>query len=179
MQLDPILVFASSLAMTVILANAATHKFRSPRWFVAQVADYGLLSESMVKPFARLLPLFEMAVALGLLVPQTRLIAALLAALLMAIYATAIGVNLWRGRRDIDCGCAGPGQMQPLRPVLLLRSALLIALSLLAAAEPQARSIGHFDSVVIISSAAVTLLLYVAADGLMANAPRLLKLIGR
>ena len=41
--------------------------------------------------------------------------AAAAAALLLALYAGAIGVNLARGRRDIDCGCGGPASRQPIR----------------------------------------------------------------
>jgi len=112
-------------------------------------------------------------------VPASRSLAALVAAALIALYAAAIGINLWRGRRDIDCGCAGPDQAQPLRPVLLARNAVLVALALLASVHPQARELGLFDGFVTLAASAVALLLYAAADGLLANGPRLLKLIGR
>ncbi|MNT47762.1 Methylamine utilization protein MauE [compost metagenome] len=117
--------------------------------------------------------------AFALLVPASRHVAALAAAALLAGYAGAISINLWRGRRDIDCGCAGPEQAQPIRPVLLARNAVLVSLALVASFAPHSRDLGVFDSFVVIASAAVALLVYAAADGLMANSPRLLKLIGR
>ena len=179
MQPDPIFVIAAALAVAVILASAATHKLRAPARFANQVEDYQLLPRSLVRPVARLLPFVEVAVAFALLVPASRGTAALAAAALLAGYAGAIAINLWRGRRDIDCGCAGPEQAQPIRPVLLARNAVLVGLALVASLAPHSRELGLFDSFVVIASAAVALLIYAAADGLMANSPRLLKLIGR
>lgn len=179
MPLDPILIHACALALAAILATAASHKLRAPRWFASQLEAYALLPAGLLTPVARLLPLLEGAVALGLLLPVSRGFAALAAGALMLAYAGAIAVNLWRGRRDIDCGCAGPGESQPLRPLLLLRNAALLGLALLAAATPLTRELGLFDGFVAIAAAAVLLLLYAAVDGLLTNAPRLLKLTGR
>jgi len=179
MHSDPIFIIASALAISVLLASAATHKLRAPARFAKQLADYQLLPDALVRPGARLIPLLELAIAFALLVPLSRGWAALSAASLIALYAAAIGINLWRGRRDIDCGCAGPDQAQPLRPLLLLRNSVLVALALLASVAPIARDMTVFDGFVTLASAAVALLIYAAADGLLANSPLLLKLIGR
>ncbi|MGE8063633.1 MauE/DoxX family redox-associated membrane protein [Pseudomonas sp. NPDC089569] len=179
MQSDPIFIIASAIAIAVLLASAATHKVRAPGRFARQLADYQLLPEALVRPTARLVPLLELAIAFALLVPVTRGWAALSAASLLALYAAAMGINLWRGRRDIDCGCAGPDQAQPLRPVLLLRNSVLVALALLASVAPVVRDMTVFDGFVTLACATVALLIYAAADGLMANSPLLLKLIGR
>lgn len=179
MPLDPILIYACALALAAILATAATHKLRAPRWFAAQLEAYALLPQALLRPAARTLPLVEGAIAAALLLPASRAAAALAAGALLALYAAAIAVNLWRGRRDIDCGCAGPGESQPLRPLLLLRNAALLGLALFAGATPLARELGLFDGFVALAAAAVLLLLYAAVDGLLTNAPRLLKLTGR
>jgi hypothetical protein len=179
MHSDPIFIIASAVAIAVLLASAATHKVRAPARFARQLADYQLLPDSLVRPGARLIPLLELASAFALLVPVSRGWAALSAASLLALYAAAIGINLWRGRRDIDCGCAGPDQAQPLRPVLLLRNSALVVLALLASVAPIARDMTLFDGFVTVAAAAVALLIYAAADGLLANSPLLLKLIGR
>ncbi|CAD5106890.1 MauE/DoxX family redox-associated membrane protein [Zestomonas carbonaria] len=179
MQPDPIYTLAGALTVAAILASAASHKLRAPRRFARQLEDYRLLPQALLGAATRLIPLLEAALALALLVPASRHPAALGAAALLAGYASAIGINLWRGRRDIDCGCAGPEQAQPLRPSLLLRNAVLVALALLASLAPQARELGLFDGFVVVAASAAALLLYVATDGLLANAPRLLKLIGR
>ena len=179
MQADPIFVITAALAGAVILASAATHKLRALGRFSNQVEDYQLLPRALVRPVARVLPCIEVAVAFALLVPASRHTAALAAAVLLAGYALAISINLWRGRRDIDCGCAGPEQAQPIRPILLTRNTVLVGLALIASLAPHSRDLGAFDSFVVIASSAVALLLYAAADGLLANGPRLLKLIGR
>jgi hypothetical protein len=179
MTLDPIFIIASALAVAVLLASAATHKLRAPGRFARQLADYQLLPEALVRPIGRVIPLLELLIAFALLVPFSRAIAAVGAAVLIALYAAAIGINLWRGRRDIDCGCAGPDQAQPLRPVLLARNAVLVALALLASTTPIVRDLGFFDGFVTVAASAVALLIYAAADGLLANSPLLLKLIGR
>lgn len=179
MHIDPIFIIASALAIAVLLASAATHKLRAPARFAKQLADYQLLPEALVRPSARVIPVLELAIAFALLVPVSRSWAALTAASLITLYAAAIGINLWRGRRDIDCGCAGPDQAQPLRPVLLLRNSVLVGLALLASVAPIVRDLTVFDGFVTLASAAVALLIYAAADGLAANSPLLLKLIGR
>ncbi|OOG14531.1 MULTISPECIES: MauE/DoxX family redox-associated membrane protein [unclassified Pseudomonas] len=179
MLLDPIFIIACALTIAVLLASAATHKVRAPARFAKQLADYQLLPDALVRPVARVIPVVELAIAFALLVPVSRHWAALTAASLIALYAAAIGINLWRGRRDIDCGCAGPDQAQPLRPVLLLRNSVLVGLALLASTLPMARDLGFFDGFVTVAASAVALLLYAAADGLLANSPLLLKLIGR
>ncbi|MCY1281082.1 Methylamine utilization protein MauE [compost metagenome] len=179
MSFDPIFVIASAIPVAVILASAASHKLRAPARFADQLEDYQLLPRALVKPVSRGLPLVELAIAFALLVPASRPLAALLAAALLALYAAAIGLNLWRGRRDIDCGCSGPDQAQPLRPVLLARNATLAGLALVASLSPQARELGLFDGFVVIAASATALLIYAAAEGLLANGPRLLKLIGR
>ena len=179
MTLDPIFIIASALAVAVLLASAATHKLRAPGRFARQLADYQLLPEALVRPIGRVIPLLELLIAFALLVPFSRAIAAVCAAALIALYASTIGINLWRGRRDIDCGCAGPDQAQPLRPILLTRNAVLVALALLASTTPIVRDLGLFDGFVTVAASAVALLIYAAADGLLANSPLLLKLIGR
>ncbi|WP_330213962.1 MauE/DoxX family redox-associated membrane protein [Pseudomonas sp. Z18(2022)] len=179
MHIDPIFIIASALAIAVLLASAATHKLRAPARFARQLADYQLLPEALTRPGARVIPVLELVIAFALLVPATRSWAAFSAAGLIVLYAAAIGINLWRGRRDIDCGCAGPDQAQPLRPILLLRNGALVAVALLACVSPIARDLGFFDGFVTVAASAVALLIYAAADGLLANSPLLLKLIGR
>ena len=76
MQPDPIFVIACALTIAVILASAATHKLRAPSKFADQVEDYQLLPKALVKPLSRLIPVFELAIALGLLIPASRAIAA-------------------------------------------------------------------------------------------------------
>ncbi|MDF0733114.1 methylamine utilization protein MauE [Pseudomonas entomophila] len=178
-MLDPVLISASSTALAVLLASAASHKLRAPRLFSHTVRRYEVLPQALALPATLGLAALELALALGLLLPASRSLAALGAVLLMALYAAAIGLNLWRGRRDIDCGCSGPGASQPLRPVLLLRNLAFAVLALVAALPSSPRALGAADLLLIVAATAVALLIHVAVDGLLANQPRLAKLTGR
>jgi len=179
MYLDPIYSTVCALVLAAILATAATHKLRAPRQFTRQLGNYALLPQILLAPFTRLIPLLEASLALTVLLPASRTWAAIATAVLMAGYALAIGINLWRGRHDMECGCSGPNQSQPLRPLLLLRNAGLIALALLAAQTPLAREMGAADLMLSIFASATLLLLYTASDTLLANAPHLRMLNGK
>jgi len=179
MHPDPIYPTVCALTLAAILATAATHKLRTPQRFARQLDDYALLLQPLLAPFTRLIPLLEATLALALLLPMSRTWAALGTAALLVAYALAIGINLWRGRRDMDCGCSGPNQSQPLRPVLLLRNAGLVILALVAAQTPLTREMGAVDLALSILASATLLLLYTASNTLLANVPHLRTLNGK
>ncbi|MFM7275424.1 MAG: MauE/DoxX family redox-associated membrane protein, partial [Gammaproteobacteria bacterium] len=58
------------------------------------------------------------------------------AAVLLAVFALAMGINLQRGRSGIDCGCFRGTLRQSLRIELVLRNILLLAAALLCALMP-------------------------------------------
>ncbi len=122
---------------TLIALTYLTASFGKMRhWAVFQgvVANYRLLPDALVAPFAYLLPPFEMllgaALLFGLLSPWTELAAAAL----LLVFAAAIGLNLKRGRRHIDCGCFQSALKQSLSWTLVVRNvvlALLLGIALL------------------------------------------------
>src|SRR6202035_1483448 len=61
------------------------------------------------------------------------------AAVLLGAFAVAMGINLLRGRRQIDCGCFQGALKQPLRWTLVGRNALLVLLLVAADAAPSGR----------------------------------------
>ena len=61
------------------------------------------------------------------------------AAGLLSAFAVAMGINLLRGRRHIDCGCFQGALKQPLRWTLVIRNALLALLLLAAGTAPSVR----------------------------------------
>jgi len=85
-------------------------------------------------------------------------------------------VNLIRGRRDIDCGCAGPAAQMPLSGALVVRNALLVAAAIAAAAPLQTRPLGAIDAFTFSAALAMGVLLWKAAHGLLENAPALARL---
>lgn len=175
----PIIAVSCSLVLAVILLTGASHKLRAPHRFARQIEDYALLSGPAISVMARALPVIEGLLAIALLVPGLRIWGAAGAALLLALYTGAIAINLWRGRRDIDCGCSGPGLERPLSPALLARNGVLITMAVLAGLPTGAAALNGFGLFLIGASVAAVLILYTATEGLLTNQPRLKSLSGR
>jgi Methylamine utilisation protein MauE len=74
--------------------------------FRSAVANYRLLPSALVRPVAVVLPLAEIVAAVLLALGILPLVVASVLAVLLVAFATAIGINLARGR-VFDCGCAG------------------------------------------------------------------------
>jgi hypothetical protein len=97
--------------LALVFARSAAHKVAEFSFFSATLGEYRLLPALFVGPVAVGLAIAEVA-AIGLLLfPTTRTPGANVAISLMSLYAIAMAINLRRGRRRIDCGCGGPGQM--------------------------------------------------------------------
>jgi len=114
------------IALTYLVA--AIGKMRHWAVFQGVVANYRLLPDVLVAPFAYCLPPFEMllgaALLFGLLSPWTELAAAAL----LLVFAAAMAINLKRGRRHIDCGCFQSALRQSLSLSLVVRNGLLALL---------------------------------------------------
>ena len=65
--------------------------------------------------------------------------------LLLSLYTAAIVLNLARGRRDIDCGCGGPGSRQTLHEWLVWRNLAYLTLALLALPPPLDRGMEFYQ----------------------------------
>lgn len=155
-------------ALALLFLGAALHKWRGGLRFEAQLSEYRLLPERLVGPVARLLAVLESLVAIALVLPQTRALAALVAAGLLFAYGGAIAVNLLRGRSHIDCGCGDTPQM--LSPWLLLRNALLAGGALLVALPAADRALGWTDLALGLPALLVLVITYQLAEQLLENA---------
>ena len=118
--------------VALIFLTAAWGKLRHRLEFQGVVANYRLLPDPLVVPFALALPPIEAVVGIllptGLLSPWTEG----LAAALLALFAVAMAINIRRGRTDIDCGCFQSSLKQTLNPTLVARNAVLVAALVLA-----------------------------------------------
>ncbi|KPK16995.1 MAG: hypothetical protein AMJ62_02990 [Myxococcales bacterium SG8_38] len=124
-MIDPVVALSLRLALSLLFVVAAWHKVSDLRRFTATVRAYELLPEALPSFFARVLPLAEAAIAVGLLYDPTQAAASVAAASILVLYAGAIGINLARGRREIDCGCFASSSPAPLSPWLLTRNLVL------------------------------------------------------
>jgi Methylamine utilisation protein MauE len=172
-SLDPAASWTISIALAVVFGASATIKFADFAEFRAAVANYRVGPEILITPAAILIPMAETFGAVGILIPSTHNAGAAVLLALLAIFTIAIVINLMRGRLNVDCGCFGPALRQPLSWCLPGRNAILMALAALAMPPSNGRTVTALDIATIAFGAATIVLLYLAANYLLANLPRL------
>ena len=143
--IDPLVGTIVRLGLSVLFAFAAWHKLRDPVAFRAAATDYQLVPARLLGAFALALPLVESAVAVGLIWPDTARAAGVAGAGLLGLYSGAIGINLLRGRRRIECGCFGPAARRELDEWLLARNGALVVACLCGALPAGDRALGLLD----------------------------------
>jgi hypothetical protein len=138
----PDVAIAIRTLIALVFLSAATAKMRNWPIFRGVVANYRLLPQALVGPVTYVLPPVEAAIGAmlptGLFAPW----AEAAAAVLLGAFAVAMGINLLRGRRQIDCGCFQGALKQPLRWALVGRNALLALLLVAVDAAPSGRPDG-------------------------------------
>jgi hypothetical protein len=121
--------------VALVFLSAAFGKARHRLAFQGVVVNYRLIPEIAVPAFALLLPLVEATAAAGLLVAPPPWPEIGGAALLM-LFAAAMGINITRGRRHIDCGCFQSALKQTLNWTLVARNSGLAVLLAVPASVP-------------------------------------------
>ena len=176
-MIDPVIELSLRLALALLFGAAAWHKASDWIRFGAIVRSYRLLPSWLVAPLTWLLPGVEVLIAVGLLLPSTRQVAAVGAAMLLLVYASAIGVNLARGRRDIDCGCSASSAHVPLSNWLVARNAILIVAAFILVMPARPRTLVWIDALTIMT-AVTTLSLLWSAGQRLAGTGQALRRIG-
>ncbi len=125
MTMDPSVPLACRLLGTLVFLTAAAGKLRHRHELAGVVANYGVLPEPLAAPAAWTVVALEGLVALSLASGAWLEAGAALAIGLLGLFALAIGINLARGRREIDCGCFQSGLRQRLSGGLIVRNLLL------------------------------------------------------
>lgn len=157
-------------ALAFVFAEAAVHKLRDPAAFSGIVRGHALVPDGLAPGVTASLITGEGLAALALLAPIGAAPGAVLALALLGVYSTAIGVNLARGRRDVDCGCLGPGQRQSLAPWMLLRNGILGIAAAACLIPLAARPLSWLvDGISIAGGASVLILVFLAATRLAAT----------
>jgi hypothetical protein len=156
---------ASAWVVAIILGWSALHKLRFSADFIGAFAGYRLLPNVALK-FWFVVPIVEILAVAELLVSLAQ--SRWLALLLFVLYATAISINLLRGRKHIDCGCGGDGT--PISWGLVLRNAALVGLAL-----PLQAPVNGFTAVsgvLMTATVLIAVLCYVTTNQLFANSAR-------
>ncbi len=166
--LDPLPVLLATGAVAILLLHAAWAKLADRGLFEQHLAAYGV-PDAALAPLAWALPAAELAAALGLMTPW-RGTAALVAALLLALYGGAMAWQLAHGRRP-DCGCGGAPL--PLSRALVARNAGLVALALAAALPVGHRALGLADVATAAAGWLLLTLVYAAFNQVLRQAAHL------
>ncbi len=102
------LILLLRVAVGVLFVWAGGAKIGHADVFAAQIAAFGLVPHALIAPLALLLPLFEVLLGAYLVLGLYTRVAAIIAVVQLAIFATAIGTAVARGL-SLSCGCFGPG----------------------------------------------------------------------
>ena len=171
-MIDPAIGALLAGALALLFASAALHKLRSLPSFAAALRAYRVLPDSLAA-MAWVVPLLELTIAAGLLARSSRTGACAAGAALLLSYASAIAINLRRGRRDLACGCGGPEDRRLIAPWMVWRNLLLAGLlgAMLLPWSP--RPLNAADALTIGAGTAVAALLYMSLERLLERvAPR-------
>jgi hypothetical protein len=166
-MLDPAAGILLAAALALLFASAAWHKLRALAQFTAVFVAYRVLPPAVSGRIAWTVPALELAIAAALPWEPSRRAASVAGAAILTAYAGGIALNLARGRRDLDCGCAGPGDRRPIAGWMLWRNLLLAAALGIAAMPWSPRALVVLDILTIAGGLAVAALLYVALDRLL------------
>ena len=166
---DPALNLIAALVLSYVFVLAGLHKCRAPAAFAATLANYRILPEGLARQGVYLVPVAEIMTGVALLIPATVQLAALSAGGLLCVYIAAIGINLLRGRRNIDCGCGGPAQKQTISEWMIVRNGLLLVLAFIAGSRVEPRALLWFDWLTIILATVMGCLFYNIINRLLVN----------
>ena len=169
MLIDPAISTAFGFSLSALFAASAAHKATGFAEFAGVLRNYRIAPDAMVTPLAFLAIVIEAALALGLLAPSVRAIAAIGSAGLLSAYGLAMAVNIARGRVDIDCGCSFGASSDRLAWSLVIRNGVLALIAILVASPTAARSLGWTDfafSALFVATAAA---FYLTFEALRAN----------
>ena len=169
MNVEPLIGLIFSMVLSYIFVVAAVHKWKDLGEFQETLANYQVIPTFLVKPFSFAMPMVELFAGVGILVPAITNLSALVIALLLLTYMTAMSLNLVKGRRSIDCGCGGGDQKQNISEWLVLRNAVLVFFAWCVMSNNPVREFIWFDWLVAFLATTVICLIYNILNQLLVN----------
>jgi Methylamine utilisation protein MauE len=168
-MLDPALGYLIVGGIAVLFAGAAVHKWQDPVRFAHVFAAYGVMPGAAARGLAPLIPCLEFGTALGLLWQPSRTAAIAVGMVLLCGYAAALGLNLRRGNRDLDCGCGPARERRPIAAWMVWRNLLLAAALGVALRGWSVRAFGLTDVLTVAGGLLAGATLYAAVDRLLGD----------
>jgi hypothetical protein len=145
LQQQEILALFCSMVVAVVFLTSGVMKLVDKKTFVAVVRDFALLPDSVATFLGTVLPYFEILIAVTLILDIYRGVLLGVAIVLLTSFATAVSINLLRGRSYISCGCFGAHENSPLTWSLVSRNLLLIGVAVVSSLTSNSSGIGLFE----------------------------------
>lgn len=167
--IDPVFAQILELSLFALLTSSGIEKLKNRNLFSQALIGYQLLSVALIPVFSIIIPLLEISLAVSLLVTDFRPTVFFIAALL-AVYASAIYINIRRGNLSLECGCRLGEAHQTISMALVYRNLVLGSGSLMLLLPKGERLIENIDYAAIVFGFLASVLLYVTANLLIASA---------
>jgi hypothetical protein len=176
-MLDPTFGYLIVAGAALLLASAGIHKVRSLARFTEIFVAYRVLPSALGRRLAWLIPCLEVAIAIALLWEPSRRTAVIAAIAVLIAYASGVGLNLLRGRRDLDCGCGRARDRRAIAGWMVWRNLFLAAAIGSAALPWSPRALNSTDLLTVTGGLIVAVALYAAFDRLLGDvAPKAMML---
>jgi hypothetical protein len=130
----PSILLAARWLLGAVFVAAGARKVRLPSEFRAAIANYRLVPARFERPLALALPWGEIVVGTLFALGIVTSVIAWTASIALAVFGTAVAVNLLRGR-SFDCGC-GVGGGGHIRWSLVGRNLVLSGIAATIAVAP-------------------------------------------
>ena len=165
-HIDPVIDITIRGAFALLFALAAMEKLNDRETFQYQLEEYQLVPTGLI-PVAGMAIIFaEVAIAIALLI-QDSFYGVMMGSSLLAVYASAILINLIRGRTWMDCGCLGSAG-EGLSYWLVTRNLVMLATLMILLVPTVERTLVWLDYFSILFTVFGACLAYVVLNTLLA-----------
>jgi hypothetical protein len=168
-MLDPAFGYLIIGGIALLFASAGMHKLRALATFTEIFAAYRVVPDVLARRLAAFIPCLELGIAAGLLWEPSRRIAVASAVAVLIGYASGLGLNLLRGRRDLDCGCGTARDRRAIAAWMAWRNLFLAAALGMAALPWSPRALNLTDLLTVMAGLAAAVVLYAAVDRLLGD----------
>ena len=168
-MLDPAFGYLIIGGIALLLASAGVQKLRRLAMFTEIFAAYRVVPNALARRLAWLIPSMELGVAAGLVWEPSRRAAIASAVAVLIAYASGVGLNLLRGRRDLDCGCGTARGRRPIASWMVWRNLFLAAVLGTAALPWSPRPWSFTDLLTVMAGLIAGALLYAAVDRMLGD----------
>jgi hypothetical protein len=162
-----------ALFLMWLFIRASIHKLQvdNREYYKLLFADYGISNSNIAFVLLYLLGVVEMIIPFALLLESSRLMASIIAVLLLSTYLVGMAVQLIQGKRDMSCGCSGPNSQMKISWSLIIRNAVLVLLTLSCMLPGAGFSSQTWFATLMTSG--FMILTYSCAENLIANAQKI------